>query len=554
MTEISNQSNYQDAQNFDIDIEKIYNDFIITIDKIRSYTNTSTISSQSAINIFKSGDITLSKLKSLIKIEMTPQESRCHAFFRIIGFPVVSKNFQIYNPGYDIVYDKSRVIGPSVNVKKLSIAGNPIDKFRDLSIQRENYVSNILNIFNIPNTIDASTLALSSGSRIRQFLSPLATNPEPLDMEYKNQQYKIDLNSLVGVNEKKLTEYVDIFGNVPTKLQSQKNHIIKPFVVDPVIDFSVNDASKLISTPFVPTKIHLMVKDNVFVNRPIIEKIIRDRFITFNQIDTVGEADKSVIDYIKSIPSIQDEPIINQISSGDVYKLSEQTQFVKFINIIKAMSAKLVESQLIIFSAQSKYYWIPIPSLSGPEGGCDVQGVLLSTQVPSDFVTIRDKAIIEAKIKSTINQINAQTNNINGISDIGGFSFDNFSITFDSDTSSAFGDISLQSLQELTGKRFNELQKANNALRTIEIIMGEFSGLGLCDIIAIIGALYIMPKNDLLGFLDDDAIKRMNVLLGLNETSPGIQVALQSLTSTVKDFYNLMDKIYQDLSQNNGLQ
>ena len=30
--------------------------------------------------------------------------------------------------------------------------------------------------------------------------------------------------------------------------------------------------------------------------------------------------------------------------------------------------------------------------------------------------------------------------------------------------------------------------------------MGEFSGLGLCDIIAVMGALYIMPKASLLGF------------------------------------------------------
>jgi hypothetical protein len=550
---IPNQANYQDAQNFDIDIDKVYSDFITAIDKVRSCTNCATISAQAAASAFQSGDTTLAKLKSQTTISSTSQESRCHAFFRIIGFPVVSNAYKIYNPGHDIVYDSSRTIGTAVSSVKLAIAANPISKFRELSLQRENYVTGITSIFSIPNSIDAATLALSSGGQIRQFAAPVVNNPDPFDMDFKNQQYKIDFSSLVGINDKKLTEYVDVNGNVSTKLQSQRVHIIKSFMVDPVIDFTVNDSAKLIAVPFVPTKTQLMVKDNVFVNRPIIEQVIRDRFTIVDQQNSVGTADKSIIDYIKSIPAIQDEAIISSISKGDVYKLSEQTQFVKYVNIIRAMINKLVESQLIIFTMQSKYYWVPVPSSNGPEDGSAVQGVFVSTNVPSDFITTRDQSIIEAKIRSTINQINAQTANVNGVPDVGGFAFDNFKNTFGPDTSEALGDASAFSLQDLTNQRTTDLKKANDALRTVEIIMGEFSGLGLCDIVAVMGALYIMPKNDLLGFLDDDALKRMNTALNLNESSPGVQSAMNSFVSTVKDFYNLMDKIYQDQSQNNGL-
>jgi hypothetical protein len=552
--QIPNQANYQDAQNFDIDIDKVYSDFISAIDKIRSYTNCAAISDQAAITAFQAGDLTLSKLKQQTTISTTPQESRCHAFFRIIGFPVVSSANKIYNPGHDIVYDSSRSIGAAISAAKLNIAASPITKFRNLSLQRESYVTSMASIFSTPGSIDAATLALSSGFKIRQFAVPIISSADAFDMDSKSQQYKIDFSSLVGINDKKLTEYVDVSGNTPTQLRSQRTHIIKPFIVDPVIDFTVNDASKLIAVPFAPTKNHLMVKDGVFVNRPIIEQVIRDRFTVANQTDSTGTADKSVIDYIKSIPAIQDEAIINSISSGDVYKLAEQTQFVKFINIIRAMITKLVESQITVFTAQSKYYWVPVPSIFGPEGGCSVQGVFLSTSVPSDFITTRDQAIIEAKIRSTINQINAQTANVQGIPDVGGFSFDNFKTTFGPDSSAALGDTSVQTLQDLTNKRNVDLQKSSNALKTIEIIMGEFSGLGLCDIIAVMGALYIMPKNDLLGFLDDDAIKRMNTSLQLNQSSPGIQTAMKSFISSVKGYYNLMDKIYQDQSQNNGLQ
>lgn len=553
MPDIPNQANYQDEQNFDIDIDKIYNDFISAIDKVRSYTNTSAISGQSATNIFKDKDTAIAKLKAQVTTENSVQESRCHAFYRIIGFPVVSAGKKIYNPGHDIIYDSSRTIGPGASEEKISIAGNQISKFRDLSQQRERYILDINSIFSIPD-INSSTLALSSGYKIRPFTASTANSSDSFDMEPKNQQYKVDFSSLIGINNKLLTEYVDVNGNTPTKLTAQRVHLIKPFMVDPVIDFTVNDATKLIAVPFAPTKNSLMVKDNTFVARPILEQIIRDRFTVGNQESTVGTADKSVIDYIKSIPAIQDEAIIAKINSGDVYKLAEQTQFVKFINMIRAMLVKLVSAQIDISDALSKYYWVPSVPSTGPEGGCSVQGVFLSDKITNDFVTPRDKAIINSKIRVTINQINAQTANIQGVPDVGGFAFDSFKTTFGPDTSTALGDSSAQSLADLTTKRNSILQKANTALRTIEIITGEFSGLGLCDILAIMGALYIMPKNDLLGFLDEDAIKRMNTSLKISESSPGIQKAMDSLTSTVKDFYNLMDKLYQDLSQNNELQ
>lgn len=550
--QIPNQANFQDEQNFDIDINKVYNDFIVAIDKIRSYTNTSTIDDNFAKSSFMSGDI--SKLKSLTKIENSVQESRCHAFYRIIGFPVVSKNFKIYNPGLDIVYN-TRTINLSA---KLKLAANPIDKFRSLSIVRERYVSDTLNIFSQPDTIDASTLALS-GIKIRKFIVPLDKNSDPFDMEIKNQQYKIDFSSLIG-NDKdiKLTEYIDILGNKPTKLNFQRTHIIKPFMVDPVIDFTINDSTKLVAIPFVPSKSNLFIKDgtNGFVNRPLIEQVIRDRFATGNQISTLGTSDQSVINYVKNVIQFTGQSIISQISSGDPYKISDQMQFVKFLNIIGTMMKKIVESQLIINDVQSKYYWLPIPAINGPEGGSSVQGVFLSSNVSSDFITDKDKAIIDSKIKVTINQINAQTAEVQGIPDMGSFSFDSFKTTFSSDTSDSLGDNSSQTLQNLSDARTSDMQKANDALRTIEIIMGEFSGFGLCDIIAILGALYIMPRDSLLGFLDDDAINRMNTSLDLSDpvSSPGVNVAMNDLSLTIKDFYNLMDKIYQDLSQNNGLQ
>jgi len=279
-----NQFNYQDDQNYSIDIDKIYSDFIGSIDAVRSYTNCSMVTDQIAKTIFGSGDTTLSQLKQQVQIVSTYQESRCHAFFRIIGFPVVSSSFSIYNPGYDTVYPgtngTARTIGAAASSAKLSIAGSQIAGERDLSIQREALPLTYSSIFATQGRITASTLALS-GVNTRLFASPLtktlASGKAPFDVSISNQQYT--RNFLMGSAYQYgqlLESYVDTLGNSPLigtglgQIPTSGLHIISPFIVDPVIDFSVNDSSRLVAVPFVPTKANLKVKDDIFVSRPII--------------------------------------------------------------------------------------------------------------------------------------------------------------------------------------------------------------------------------------------------------------------------------------------
>jgi hypothetical protein len=110
------------------------------------------------------------------------------------------------------------------------------------------------------------------------------------------------------------------------------------------------------------------------------------------------------------------------------------------------------------------------------------------------------------------------------------------------------------------------LEEAGDALQIIEMIMGEFSGLGLADIVAIMGALYVMPLNDpaskgtgnLLGFLDEDAVIRAEEILvlpdgTLQNVRSGITPAMTSLCNTVNSFYQIMDQIFQDYMNNNAL-
>lgn len=549
--DIPNQTNYQDDQNFDIDINKIYTDFIQEIDASRSFASLNA-QDQKIFNALAeggSGDITT--VAGLIKMEKTVQESRCHTFFRLIGFPVVSNDKKIYNPGFDIISGVKKL----KLTDKISIASDPIDGFNALSIKRENYSQTNLEIFSSIQSIDASVLALSSGGtqKLRKFVAPLEQDSDPFDVDRENQSYSVDTKALVGEKEIDLKQFQDAGGTKATKFSDVRYHIIKPFIVDARIDFSVAPQSRLIAVPFIPDQSLAKVSATEFVKRPLLEKIIRDRFSVSDPTDSAGSATNAVLDYVKTVPAIKDEELVKLVSNKDIYKQSEQSQFIQTVNIIKTMMQALVKAKDVINKTQGDYYWVPIPSASGPEGGSQVQGVFLPTEIDTSLVTDRDAAIVLSQAKNITNGQNSQAGGLSSSPDPGSFALSSYTSTFGPDTSSALGDNSAKNLETLSQKRQHVIQEANDALRTIEIIMGEFSGFGLCDIIAIMGALNIMPKNELLGFLDDNAITRMNDSLGLNEDASDYTDSLTTFTSTVKDFYNLMDKIYQDLRENNGI-
>ena len=104
------------------------------------------------------------------EIEDTLQESRCHAFYRYIGFPVVSKNKEIYNPGHDITKESYWFKN-----KKGEIASNPLNGFDALSSYRENWAQLWLNVFSNTNSLAASISGLSLVNN-REFGSTLPSD------------------------------------------------------------------------------------------------------------------------------------------------------------------------------------------------------------------------------------------------------------------------------------------------------------------------------------------------------------------------------------------
>lgn len=596
------QSTYKNYQNLKVNVPKMYKQYVTGgstpgdneaneipgIDDVRATISVST-TGQTTANLIKALNIgqdstTASSSPNIATPVQLAQESRCHAFYRIIGFPVVtSDKTRWYNPGLDVIrqYDEGGFPIPrKIRLdEKIKIAKNVGAKFEAISQSREAYVAGTSQIFSVPNSVEAGVLALTSGTygnkgdpNLRKFNAPFAVNTsmDPFEFSIAKQAYSkpgsiISTFSLIGIDEVRLADYQDGNGVKPNigiggyKILQQHEHIIVPFMVDPRIDFSiwanksntVKGVCKRIAIPFVLDANYQIAGSSNVAETPYLESVIKKRFSTFNNTKDAGVLAQDIVDFIKQFKSIQDIKIgtttISGIFSNNIYRLQEQDAFAKYLNKIKSMIDALVSALKVIHSRQGSYYWLPIPSQNGPEGGCQIRKVPINTNFNSDhLVNPGDTDIVANQSNVFMTNMNSGSSRANAIPDIAGSEDPNPKFNFDSDTSDSEGDVTSDTKDILLSTRNSLLKDAGDALQTVEMIMGEFSGLGLCDIFAILGALNVMPAPLLLGFLDLDAYERAKVSLGeALPARPDITESMTSLASHVSLFYQIMDKMFQ---------
>lgn len=601
------QTNSQSTQNNDMDIVQAYKHFItggatqndnepgqnVGIDDIRatisiSITGTKTKSLITSLNINPITTTAPPATTNTTTPVQKVQESRCHAFYRIIGFPVISSDLSsYYSPGFDIIKQvdsNGNVIARNITLTtKIDIANNANPDFEKISQAREAYAAGVASIFANPISVEAGVLALTSGTygqkgqiNIRPFSTPFLKsqqNPDPFDYSIADQAYSIPGNilseySFVGKSPVLLANYQDNNGVFPNpsagnyKVLVQHEHIINPFQVDPRIDFSTwsNDSGtstgtcKRIAVPFVPDATFLKASATCTVIRPLIEKVIRARMDQLANATDTGILGSQYIEYVKNIKSIQTIQIgntpISNIFSNSLFNSSQQLALADTISNVQNMITKLVEAIGKVHEIQNKYYWLPIPSTSGPEGGCSVRPVPINQNVSTTLLTPNDVNIVLNKLQVFFSNLNSSISKSTATPDKGGINPGSFK-TFDSTSSDSQGNLSAKTMDNLSNKRAKDLDDAGMALQIIEMIMGEFSGFGLCDVVAINSSLYIMPISDLLGLLDSDAYDRAVVALGVLPEQSNIQIAMTSLSSAVYSIYQIMDKSFQDISGKN---
>jgi hypothetical protein len=606
------QTNSQSNQDYDVDISELFEHYVtgggtpntnepgenIGIDDIRAQISASATSATTrtadliaSLNINPNSTNPAPTSNTTTPV-LLAQESRCHAFYRILGLPVVSSDAsQFYNPGFDITksYYKQNNLTQNITLStKITIASNVGSQFEAISAARENWAATTAQIFSVPSSVEAGVLSLTSGTygssgviNIRKF-NVLEKVSDPFDYNIADQTFSVPtelylvgntvelLSFLQNSNADTILSYFNGPAKTPSPAFFSHQHFIAPFNVDPRIDFSIGGSesktlsgvSRRVAVPFVPDASYLQVSSTANALRPVIELIIRKRVYQANQSTAAGPAIADVQAVITSDPTIGNIPFIggtpiSNIFSSSFFNLSQQNAFADTVSAIQTVMQKLVQALHVVHAAQGIYYWLPIPNTTGPEGGCNIRNVPLNQNFSANLITDEDLNVILNQAQVIFANLNVAATQANAIPDKGGYAFGGQPfMSFNADTTNALGSVSSNTMETLANKRNKKLSDAGSALQTIEMIMGEFSGLGLCDIIAVIGTLYTMDIEDLLGFLDQDAYARAQTLLGssLPAQNSSITGSMTGLLQGVSGFYQVMDAMYADFIGNNALQ
>jgi len=532
---MTNQSNYKNNQNFKIDINEFYNSVVSEIDEIRGYVNISSPDNLKKLNLLKVSDF--GGVTNKLQVSDSYQESRAHAFLRLVGFPVVGTGNDFYNPGHDgvkylfdnIFTTKTRKIS-----KKLEIINSPRSGYYDFSVKRESYYnSKVQEWFGYQNIITSSFIL--SSYNIRNFNDHVDKYQEIFDFDIDNQSYLVKLADPLN---RSLLEYST--NNI--KLTAKRYHYIFPLIVDPRLDLA---AIKKPAVPFTWKQSQLQINPTITAKIPLLQKVIESRYLAANRQGEVGAYAQDIIDFVSANDEIKDDEIISKIQDPTSYGIVERQMFLKFLNLISSMVDELISAQNDIDLVYGITWYLPICGTKGIESGIRSYDIgLFENKYNSEL----DNEIQRFRIKDTLNKITPQTSKVQneGISK----SITDFIAPGIDIITKAFGDISRSTYQSLIRTKLSFDTKASEAFKNIELIMGEFSGLGLCDIVAILAGLYLVERRYLLGLLDDDAYDRCIKILKLSgEPRPTLEESLAEIQKNVFQVYNIMQTIYTERKQ-----
>lgn len=535
------QEEHVDDQNLDIDIKKIYNSYIVEIDNIRSHVS---VYNNPTYNDFSK--VKAENFSPNATIEKKRQESRCSAFYRLLGLPVTD-GVSLYTPGFDLP-NNSNV---QLNDSKIKIAQKlfDIDGVKDFLNIRENFPKNYEPLFS-KQGVDSMVLAMSS-AEIRAMNISFSNTPSIFSLD-KEQDYKNLLGS-------RLIKTVKNNGESPNENLLPSNlHVLTPLVVDPRVDFNVYPKRNRLAVPFLNNLKDASIAENVFLKKPYIEKVCRERFDIRTNSAVDGYAVSKIINAVKSVDTIKDNELIKKVFFAKNFT-SDTAHFIIFFNSIRCVLSRLHESVMKITpvlaadpfnQGMASYNWTPIPNADGLEFGCTTR--LIFDQVNDLNNTQQDKELISMLYKQELDNITKRVNNI-GSPDSSGTAFTAAESSIDSQSSDSMGDLAQSQINQAVLKRKKLCDAANDATQDIEIIMGNYSGLGLLDILVISAAFWVVDKKDLLGMLDDTAINRMlkdpNLkapeVLERKSNPPVPGVSLLGFQNKVKEIYDICDSLWK---------
>src|SRR5690606_6315643 len=227
--------------------------------------------------------------------------------------------------------------------------------------------------------------------------------------------------------------------------------------------------------------------------------------------------------------------ILNGAGNVELYTLNDLVKTLKgVVHIYRKSIEKIAE-------ISSQIMWVPLSNEGGPEFGTEVSTGFV---IPKKFIS---SWTLEQRIRKLENKSSIARRQLEI-----GENEDNTPLTFGDFTISEFQNVSkiydLQ-IQDEKNKRTQLEAEASNALRTVEIIAGEVSGLGLVDILAIYIALWSLDISVLLNLVDDTAIQRITQSSEWQSIRSKDLIDRSNSIGNAKDAYEaFVNRIYSILS------
>jgi len=425
-----------------------------------------------------------------------PQESLAHTFYRMIGLPIIGRDGNFYNPGFD----------PTRNVKtaeaQISISQNIDQTLRDMARLRENAARERLSIFK-KRGLNAAIYGMVMGKVPMPFQN-MDANKEFNELDKQiftlpSRKSFIENNFEAADPEKEITNFF-----------ASGNHMLKPFVCDPMISDTVMPGSSLFAAPFLKDKTDQYWDNDIYLDRPILEQVLRQRIEQRNLIGVlervtglVGGSEflanlqglsidqqRNVVSALLAKKEIDPDLIPELLKSNSGFELSKVTETIQ---ALKGIITRLVAAVQEIAAVNKTLIWTPLATTLGPVGGVAELSKLVRTKVQIAELTRQIEAMRLANVAADF-QIPTSLN------EIGPFALlvaDQIRKTFNAD------------LHALTQKELECVRKGSDALRDIEIITGEISGFGLVDYFAIMATLWSLDLNVVISLLDESSFARL---------------------------------------------
>lgn len=487
------ESVLDDYQSIDLDINALVKKFINPIDRYRSHN-------APIVN----GPLNQAGLPSTI----FPQESRAHAFYRILGLPAITPDGKFFNTGFNPLVNAEEERRRTDVYNGIPIAVKQLVQIRE-KLSRDNY--GYFRSGGLDAAVFSVALAVPKGQR------PLTVTVEAeadklASLDNPSQQM-IPIPVRRSIIERR---YKQSDGSAITSFKDNVQHILAPFITDPVISSNIDpksgSSSVMVAVPFLEDTEY---ERNKYVKRPGIEFILRLRLrqqnlenqinSNFSNIDlSVFETEVS-IDNQREIAATLSDIGVDEVDINQTLGKTGRIEILTLDNLVrtyKGLISLYVKSIETIENVYQNIVWCPISRDGGPEKGTEVSTEFI---IPQRFLNNwqLERRIRQLEIKSSLA---SQQLEIGETADEKPLAFSDFTISEFQNVADTFKN----QLQEAKNERTQWETDASNALRTIEFISGEVSGLGLIDIIAIYAALWAVDITVLLDLIDDAAAKRLN--------------------------------------------